>query len=361
MRILYAASNMQHINNFHLEYISALREEGHEVTVMASGEGADVNIPFVKKLFSRGNTEARRMIRRHLEESAYDAILINTSLAAFHIRLSLRRKRRPRVANFVHGYLFSKKTSTVKRLMLILAEKLTAPVTDSVLVMNAEDLRIAKRYKLAKSIYFTRGMGVKAREALSERDTMRAALGLSESFVLGFVGELSERKNQELLIRALPTLISSVPNAALLLVGEGAARESLESLAAELSVSDRVIFTGSRRDVPDLIDAMDVYVSAASIEGMPFNILEALGRGKTVVASDIKGHVDILDRPEVGYTYEYGNAEALVSLLKRIHSGELIPDPDQIEKTYRRYSSDAVFDETLLLVKKALGITSSDK
>ena len=59
-KILYAASNMTHINNFHLDYIKALREEGYDVTVMARGEGADIDMPFEKKLFSPKNTACRR-------------------------------------------------------------------------------------------------------------------------------------------------------------------------------------------------------------------------------------------------------------------------------------------------------------
>ena len=50
-KILYAASNMTHINNFHLGYIEALRGSGHTVSVMARGEGADYDIPFEKKFF----------------------------------------------------------------------------------------------------------------------------------------------------------------------------------------------------------------------------------------------------------------------------------------------------------------------
>ena len=62
-KILYAASNMSHINNFHLPYIDVLKKDGNEVLVMARGEGADFDIPFEKKIFSRANSRCRKMIR----------------------------------------------------------------------------------------------------------------------------------------------------------------------------------------------------------------------------------------------------------------------------------------------------------
>ena len=94
-KILYTASTMSHINNFHIDYIEALRKEGHTVLVMARGEGADFDIPFEKKIFSRKNTECRRNIRKILIREKFDAIILNTTLAAFHIRLACPKKNRP--------------------------------------------------------------------------------------------------------------------------------------------------------------------------------------------------------------------------------------------------------------------------
>ena len=66
-KILYAASNMQHINNFHIPYIEKLKAEGNTVKVMASGDGADVDIPFVKKMLSAKNFFVRRKIKKILD------------------------------------------------------------------------------------------------------------------------------------------------------------------------------------------------------------------------------------------------------------------------------------------------------
>ena len=98
-KILYAASNMPHINNFHTAYINALRRDGHDVKVMAKGDGADFDIPFVKKMFSRGNTACRREIKRIVAREKFDVIILNTALAAFHIRFALPKKNRPKVIN----------------------------------------------------------------------------------------------------------------------------------------------------------------------------------------------------------------------------------------------------------------------
>ncbi len=351
-RILYVASTTSHINNFHLDYIKALRAEGHEVSVMANGDSADYNIPFEKKFFSKKNTQARRMIKAAVKGGSFDAILLNTTLAAFHVRWAIPKKDRPRVVNLAHGYLFSKQTGFLKSTLLCLLEKLVARKTDAVIVMNKEDEKIAEKHRLAPSVHFVCGMGVPVREKQTEVQELREELGAQDKFILCFVGELSGRKNQEFLIRSLPKIKESAENAVLVLVGEGDEREKLQALCSELGVEDSVIFAGRRTNAMDFMRACDVYVSASKIEGLPFNIVEALAAGCKIVASDIKGHSDVLDG--VGLLYECENTEQFVSCVQRVRSGDFMIPDDELLKRYEIYSKDKVFDQTLSVIKEAL-------
>ena len=355
-KILYVASNMTHINNFHLDYIAALRAMGHSVTVMARGEGADIDMPFEKKLFSPKNTACRRRIRRIVREGGYDAILLNTTLAAFHVRFALGA-RRPRVVNVVHGYLFSRTTGFVKRTLLLLCEKLVARKTDAIIVMNEEDREIAKRYKLTRGKVDTvRGFGVSVRDVITPPETIREQYG-RDRYALLFVGELSARKNQEMLIRALPEVIKYVPNATLWLVGDGGEREKLERISSELGISDRVLLMGKRADACDFMRAADLYVSAAHIEGLPFNIVEALGSGKFVVASDIKGHRDVINSTRIGLLYPDGDASALVAAIKKAYDAPENASAAALER-YEYYEKRSVFPDVLQTIVYNLKIMS---
>ena len=257
---------MQHINNFHLDYIKALRDDGYSVDVMARGDGADISVPFEKKLFSPQNTLARKMIRRVIFEGDYGTILLNTSLAAFHVRFACKRHRRPRIVNLVHGYLFSVDTNPLKRLLLTLCEKITSSKTDAIITMNEADYETARLKRLTKGrIYRSRGMGAVARDVISEPDNLRREFFAAGAYVMTFVGELSGRKNQAFLINALKKIKEHIPEAVLCLVGDGVERESLTLLAAGCGVSDSVVFTGSRRDACDFVRASDLYVSASII------------------------------------------------------------------------------------------------
>ena len=349
---------MSHINNFHRPYIDALKALGNEVLIMAKGEDADFNVPFVKKMLSAKNTACRTEIRRILKREKFDTVILNTTLAAFHIRLAMPKNNRPRVINIVHGYLFSEKLNSLKAKLLFLCERILRKKTDEIIVMNEEDLRIAKKHKLCLGkVSFSLGMGATAKEIITPPETIRKHISAEDAYLLAFVGELSGRKNQRFLICALPEIQISIPNAKLLLVGSGEKMEELKQLAEELRVSGSVCFYGHAKNSCELALAADLYVSSSEIEGMPFNIIEALGVGKTVLISNVKGHADLIKSGVNGYLYENGNITDFVSKVKAIHSGELSsPDGEKIRETYEKYGFSNVYEQTLELIKETAGL-----
>ncbi len=343
---------MQHINNFHIPYIERLRDEGYTVRVMATGEGADYDIPFVKKILSPRNLISQLKIRKIVKKEGFDAIILNTTLAAFHIRMALPKKKRPKVLNIVHGYLFHEKSGGLKRKILLFCERLLRKKTDAIAVMNEEDLRIATDNLLcAGKVKMTRGMGAKVGELSHDSISVRQYTNTEGKYLITFVGELSERKNQRLLICALPEIKIAIPTAELLLVGAGGEEMRLRALADRLGISDSVHFLGQRRKPCDFILASDLYVSASEIEGMPFNIIEALGVGIPILASDIKGHRELVENGKTGYLYEKGNITELVEKVKAFHTGELTVDAALQREKYLDYSFDPVFNETYALIK----------
>ncbi len=353
-KILYVASTISHINNFHLEYIGALRAEGHEVMVMARGEGADFDIPFEKKLLSTKNTRCRKKIRKILDKERFDTVILNTSLAAFHVRLAMRKKNRPRCVNIVHGYLFNKKGG-IKDKILLLSEKILRKKTDFLLLMNDEDMEISEKHRLSlEGAAMTLGMGAKCKGEMLSTQQVREELSALDKYLLTFVGELSGRKNQTLLIDAVKKLKERIPNILLCLVGDGGARGELEAKVRELGLSENVVFAGVRANPCDFIRASDVYVSASKIEGMPFNIIEALGTDTPIVASDIKGHRDLIKNGVGGFLFELDKPDELVDIILDIESGKRTVSIDVMHAVYEKYSFDNVFPKTYMAIKEAI-------
>ncbi len=326
--LLFVASTAGHIRSFHLPYLRALQEKGWRIHGAWAGdtEAVDavervIGLPLEKKMTAPGNFKAAAILRREIRTQGYDAVIVHTSLAAFFTRLAvLGMRKRPMVVNMVHGYLFDDGTSPLKRAILLGAERLTAGVTDLLLTMNRWDYDTAVKHRLGRKIGFIPGVGVDfdklERQCTGEDGALRSQFGIGQdAFVMVYPAEFSPRKSQSVLLRALSQLPES---AVLVLPGSGALLEQCKELAKELGVEHRVVFPGYVTQMGPWYRAADCALSASRSEGLPFNIMEAMHFGLCVVASDVKGHSDLICHGESGFLYPYGDASACAARLRQL-------------------------------------------
>lgn len=117
-----------------------------------------------------------------------------------------------------------------------------------------------------------------------KRTVKRMELGISDKVVIGHVGALKKVKNQIRLIEILKNINDA--RYVLLLIGDGEDKEKLVLKAKELGVENQVMFLGSRSDVADLLQSIDVFVFPSFFEGIPMALIEAEAVGLPIVASD---------------------------------------------------------------------------
>ena len=214
---------------------------------------------------------------------------------------------------------------------------------DVVITMNSEDFEMARRYRLATDkVIASPGVGIRERAVVTPPDELTRAFFGDGCRVIAFVGELSKRKNQAFLIKCLPRIRTRLGDVRLCLVGEGDERLRLVRLAGRLGVKDAVLFLGYREDAMDFIASCDLYASSARIEGMPLNVIEAMSLGKTVLASRIKGHVDLVSDGVNGYLYDLGNEAEFIEKACLVLSGSAA-DPRCVSNSVAGYGRrDAV-------------------
>ena len=114
----------------------------------------------------------------------------------------------------------------------------------------------------------------------------RKELGLEDNFVVGHVGRFMTQKNHMYLLDIFKSIKNRIPNAVLVLVGDGELRKSVEKRAKELEIEEAVRFLGVRADVPELFMAMDIKIFPSFFEGMPNTVIEAQGTGLPCIISD---------------------------------------------------------------------------
>jgi sugar transferase (PEP-CTERM/EpsH1 system associated) len=148
------------------------------------------------------------------------------------------------------------------------------------------------------------------------RIAMRKELGLPEkSFVVGAVGRLVPIKDHRTLLRAAALVSAAGVDVRVLLVGSGPEREGLQSQATG-PLEGRVCFAGDSSRVPDMLNAMDVFVLPSLNEGMSNTLLEAMACGLPVLATNVGGNPEIIENDVNGCLFTPGDAEWLADKLK---------------------------------------------
>ena len=122
----------------------------------------------------------------------------------------------------------------------------------------------------------------------------------AQDVVVGTVGRLTHQKGQKYLVEAMSAVRKEFPRTVLLIVGDGPAGNELRELVKQRGIEDRVIFAGSRGDVPVMLAAMDIFVFPSLWEGLPNSLVEAMAAGKAIIATDIKPNREVLGSENAG-------------------------------------------------------------
>ncbi|QZA32871.1 glycosyltransferase [Hydrogenibacillus sp. N12] len=150
------------------------------------------------------------------------------------------------------------------------------------------------------------------------RHRLRKELGIEDEFVWLAVGRLEEAKDYPTMLKAFAEIKKNRPHSKLLIAGQGSLKDGVEKLARDLGLTGSVIFLGVRRDVPDLMNAVDAYVMSSAWEGMPMVLLEASAVGLPIVATDVGGNREVVLDGVTGFLVPPKKPQALAGAMMNV-------------------------------------------
>ena len=308
-KVLFAATVVKtHIMEFHIPFLRMFQQAGWETAVAARNDYEDpgdcvipccdryYDIPFERSPLKPGNLRAYRDLKRVIDEGKYNLIHCHTPVGALLTSLAaLRvRKKGTKVIYTAHGFHFYRGAPILNWLVYCPAEWLCGFFTDVLITINREDYAFAQKHIHAGKVCYVPGVGVDLDRFSGSRETAREKLGIGkDEFVLLSVGEMTVNKNHRLALQAL-ALLRDKP-IRYVLVGRGEQMENLQALARELEISNRVIFTGYRSDVPELYPAADAFFFPSIREGLSVALMEAMASGLPSIVGKIRGNTDLID------------------------------------------------------------------
>lgn len=325
MKVLVIASVASMHDNFNRENINILLDMGCDVTVAANFHtGEDINSQekidgFVKEMRARGVhivqvdfTRKTGNIRQQMKsagqvgkllEQRFDIVHCHSPICAALTRANYRKHRKEYGGKLIytaHGFHFYKGAPLKNWLLYYPAEWLCSWWTDVLITINKEDYRRAKRRFHAKKTVYVPGVGVdteKFKPDAAGRERKRAELGLKETdIMLLSVGELNQNKNHAEVIRALAALNSKSIH--YFIAGQGGLKLELLKLVDSLKVPGQVHLLGYRTDVPELMQAADIFALPSIREGLNVSLMEAMASSLPCIVSRIRGNTDLVTDEE---------------------------------------------------------------
>lgn len=300
---------------------------------------------------NEGDVRALKGIQDRIRRDGFDVLHLHTSqahgLGAVAARLTGKRRPGIVVTRRVEHSIFRHSFLGLDRLKY-------APGADRVICVSERVRQVLLGDGLSADLLAVVPDGVDvarfARPTRS-REQVRAELGIPQSaWLVGSVGHLDRGKGHHVLLAALARLGRDGRALWGLLVGEGKEREALEAEATRLGVRDRIVFAGFRSDVPDLLQAMDVFAFPSLHEGLGSALLEAMAARVPVVAARAGGIPEVVRDGVDGLITAPDDDEALAAALLSVfqdEAGACARAVSAAERVASNYSADAMVERTL--------------
>lgn len=332
MKKVLFVSHVANFIKFNAPYVNWFKAQNWEVHYASLGEepidccDRTFDVCFERSVFHKDNITAYKQLKKIIDEGDYDIIHCHTPIGAALTRLAARkaRKKGTKVIYTAHGFAFWKGAPKKDWLIYYNAEKFFAKYTDILVLINKEDYETAvSREFRAGKIYKIDGVGVNTDKfspaTPAEKAEMRASLGIpDDGFLSVYAAEFIPRKNHIFLLDALKKLRSENINLRFAFLGQGKLMEEIKQKTTEMGLSDFVQFFGYRRDAEKFYAAADMVAAPGSQEGLPVHLLEAMASGLPVIATSIRGHVDLIENGKNGLLYNYNDMDAFCMAVKRI-------------------------------------------
>lgn len=335
-KILYVTTIATSVNAFLVPHIKFLVDNGYKVDVATNidvevnkeliDKGVRVfNIQFQRNPLSSKNKKAYEEIKRLQQEEQYDIVHVHTPVASFVTRLALKNDKKLKIVYTCHGFHFYKGGSLINWMIFYPLEKMAATWTDSLVTINTEDYKVAKKFKLRNNgqVFKMHGVGIEKEKYVIEnfdKSEYRQKLGLDENdFVILVLAELNKNKNHIQLIKAMNLLKDNYPNIKAIFAGAGPLEEEIKNQIKENGLEDKISLLGWRNDVKELINSSDVVGLFSKREGLGKCLLEAMICGKCVIATNTRGPRELIEQDINGFMFEIGDVENTAKYIEKIY------------------------------------------
>ncbi len=308
-----------------LDLVAGINKDIFEPIVLSFTQG-----PMVEKLKEQGiktyvvetekpfNFTVWPKVKRIMKHEEIDILHAHGTRANSNTFKSAKALNIP-VIYTVHGWSFHADQQALIKKLRVASEKFLVHQSDKTICVSDSNFAEGQSYfPMTHALVIKNGINQKKFDPNKQFTDVRRELNIDPSTILvGFIARITAQKDPFTLIKAASKIPDSM-NIKFLIVGDGDLKEQTVQMAKELNVSHKILFQNFRQDIPDILNAIDIYCLPSLWEGLSIALLEAMAMKKAIIATAVDGTKEVIRNEYNGLFVEVQQADQLAAAIIRL-------------------------------------------
>lgn len=350
IKVVHIVQSAGGVANYLKDFLKYINKSKYENIVIASKDYKEKEdiiqrcnkiffLDMVREIKIKKDMLAIKEIRQIIKKEQPDIVYLHSSKAGALGRIALLFDRKIKIVYNAHGWYFNADIGK-KKIIYQIIEKILAYRADKIIAISKSEYDSALEKNICKEnkiCLIENGIDIEAYKDYEKyKENMKKHYKLEEdSIVVGIVGRISEQKDPMTSIKAATQIIKQNRKIYFMFVGDGELKEKILQFAKEQKVDSNIIITGWVKEVKTYISMFDIALLPSKWEGFGLAILEYMICKKPIIATNIGGIANILNKHNSAFFIKKGNEKDIVEHIKYI-----INNPKKVEKIVEQNYED---------------------
>ena len=247
-----------------------------------------------------------------------------------------------------NAYAFqSPNLSSIKKKIYVYAERFLSKYTTTVTInVSKGEMQKALEYKIDKEQKFTLIYNGIPQTEFPERDELKRELGLKKEITyVGVTARCAEQKDPFTFLEIAEMIVRKYEDIEFIYIGDGPLESAMRKWIDECQLNDKIHMLGFRKDASKIVSILDIYLSTALYEGLPYSMIEAMRAGIPIIATNVVGNNELVVHNVNGFMFDVKDVQDAVALIEKQFINKIIKKEQVINAWIESFSLEKMIEK----------------
>lgn len=304
----------------------------------------------MQRSLGKNDLAAYKKLVKLFREIKPDIVHCHSSKAGIVGRMAAKKCRVPLIVYTPNAYAFQEPNiSSMKKQIYIFAERfLSRYATDITINVSKGEMALAQKYHLDQKSKFTLIYNGIPQIELPDKSLLREEIGFNQdTYYVGVTARCAKQKDPFTFLKIAEKVVSARQNIEFVYIGDGELYDKMCQWIQERRLEDKIHMLGFRSDAARIVGALDLYLSTALYEGLPYSMIEAMRAGVPIIATDVVGNNELVIDGENGFLFKGRDINVGGRFVIRQIEEQLIVKENVIKTFVEKFSLNRMIEKTM--------------